>query len=188
MVKVLDTAKELPARDRAIIVLMAYTAMRTVEVNRADLADLRTEAGKLVLAVQGKGRREKDEIVVIDNPEAVDALYRWLDERGSEPGPLFLSASDRNKAGRLSLSAIRTIVKAAFKQAGITEASKTTHSLRHTAITNAVVNNAPVTSVREMARHQSIETTMIYFHEVDRVANAAESHIQYRKSGTDDQA
>ena len=106
---------------------MAYTVPRLVEVNRADLSDLRTEAGRLVLAIQGKGRREKDEIVVIDNPEAVDALYRWLDERGSEPGLLFISMSDRNKAGRLSLSAIRTIVKAAFKQAGITEASKMTH-------------------------------------------------------------
>jgi hypothetical protein len=38
-----------------------------------------------VLAVQGKGRRSKDEIVVIDNTEAVEALYAWLAQRGDAP-------------------------------------------------------------------------------------------------------
>jgi integrase len=183
MVRVLDIARQASSRDRAILTLMAYTALRTVEVHRADLADLRTETGKLVLAVQGKGRRSKDEIVVIDNPEAVEALYTWLAQRGDAPGPLFTSMSDRNRAGRLSLSAIRTIVKGMFKQAGIVDESKTTHSLRHTAITNAIANHASVTSVREMARHKNVETTMIYFHERDRIANAAEGYIQYRKAG-----
>jgi integrase len=90
----LETAgkRQAPAHDRAILTLMAYTALRTVEVHR-------TETGKLVLTVQGKGRRSKDEIVVIDNPEAVEALYAWLAQRGDAPGPLFTSMSDRNKAG-----------------------------------------------------------------------------------------
>jgi hypothetical protein len=35
-----------------------------------------------------------------------------------------------------------------FKRAGVVDGSKTTHSLRHTAITNAIANHASVTSVR----------------------------------------
>lgn len=181
IVRVLDCADELTMRDRALIKLMAYTGMRTVEAHRADLADLRTEAGKLVLAVQGKGRDEKDEIVVVDGQEAVDALYDWLAERGDRPGPLFWSRSDRNRHGRLSLAAIRTIVKHVYRLAGITEATKTTHSLRHTAITNAIRNGAPPTSAQAMARHRSLNTTMIYYHEQNRVANAAEGYIDYRR-------
>ncbi len=42
-----------------MLCLMAYTAARQIELHRADLADLRTISGHLVLAVQGKGRGEK---------------------------------------------------------------------------------------------------------------------------------
>ena len=54
---------------------------------------------------------------------------------------------------------------------------KTNHSLRHTAITNAVLHDAPLHKVKCMARHASIETTMIYYHEVDRLEDRAEGYI-----------
>lgn len=166
-------------RDRALLYLMAYTAARTIEVHRANLEDLRTEADRLVLRVQGKGRQETDEVIVITNPAAEAALHDWLGVRGNRPGPLFTSLSPRSKDARLSLSAIREIVKSYYKAAGVRGANKTTHSLRHTAITNAIQNGAPVQKVRAMARHQSIDTTMIYVHETDRVTNPAEQFINY---------
>ena len=41
-----------------------------VDLNRADLDDLRTEAGRLVLHVRGKGHTEADEVIVIAHAEA----------------------------------------------------------------------------------------------------------------------
>lgn len=166
-------------RDYAILCLMAYTAARQIELHRADLSDLATSGGKLVLNVQGKGREEKDEVLVLVNPEVENALHDWLSDRGKRPGPLFTSLSRRGPGERLSLRSIRRLVKGYYMAAGVSGEDKTTHSLRHSAITSAVRHGAPVQKVRSMARHASIDTTMIYFHEVDRVENPAEAFIKY---------
>lgn len=166
-------------RDYAIIALMAFTAARTIELHRADVANLRTDSGRLVLEVQGKGHTESDALLVIANPLAEAGVRDWLATRDSNADPLFISLSDRSRGSRLSLRAIRDLVKRYYKAAGVRGVGKTTHSLRHAAITNAVRHGAPVQKVRTMARHDSIETTMIYYHEVDRVANPAEDFIAY---------
>lgn len=165
-------------RDAAILALMAYTGARSVEVNRADLDNLRTENGRLVLYVTGKGHQEADSIIVLANPKAETAMYNWLAVRGDLPGPLFTSLSDRSRGQRLGLRALRGIVKQYYKLAGV-RGNKTTHSLRHTAISKAILNGAPVQKVQSMARHKNIDTTMIYFHEVDRLTNPAEDFINY---------
>ncbi len=79
---------------------------------------------------------------------------------------------------------MRQIVKHYYKLAGVRGERKTTHSLRHTAISSAVRHGAPVQKVRAMARHANIETTMIYYHEIDRIENPAEAFISYEEAGT----
>ena len=173
-----DATTKAGKRDLAILSLMVYTAARTVEVNRADLADLRTENGRLVLYVTGKGHVEADAVIVVANHKAENALYDWLAVRGNQPGPLFTSLSDRSRGQRLGLRALRMIVKEYFRIAGV-HGNKTTHSLRHTAISKAILKGAPIQKVQSMARHKNIDTTMIYYHEVDRLTNPAEDFIDY---------
>jgi site-specific recombinase XerD len=174
-----DRTTPAGARNYAILCLMAYTGARTIEVHRADLADLRTEGGRLVLHVQGKGRLESDELIVVVNADLEDALHSWVATRRKKPGALFTSLSMRNKNGRLSARAIRRIVKNSYLAAGVVGDRKTTHSLRHTAITNAVKHGAPIQKVSHMARHTRLETTMIYYHEIDRLSDPAEGYIDY---------
>jgi len=64
-------------------------------------------------------------------------------------------------------------------KAGIDDPKKTTHSLRHTAITNAIVNGAPIRVVQVLAGHASANTTSIYIHNVDRLQNPGEKFIDY---------
>jgi len=127
--------------------------------------------------VHGKGRYEADEVIVI-TLEAESVLRDWLSARGDKPGALFVGLGNRNR-DRLSLRAFRGIVKAAFKAAGVVGDNKTTHSLRHTAITSAVKNGAPIQAVQSMARHANITTTMIYYHATDRITRPAEDFIRY---------
>jgi integrase/recombinase XerD len=168
-------------RDCAILALMAYTAARTVELHRADLDDLATEAGQLVLHVRGKGHVEADDLIVIAHPQAANALHDWLSVRGDRAGALFTSLSDRSRGKRMSLQAYRAMWLHAKKTAGVRDkaGTKTLHSLRHTAISNAVRHGAPVQKVQAMARHANIQTTMIYYHEADRIENPAERFISY---------
>ncbi len=166
------------ARDYAILAIQLYTAGRGIELYRADIADLQTQSGRLVLMVQGKGQTEKDEPLILVS-EAAEAVRDWLAVHPKQAGALFVSLSDRSKGERLSRSATREILKRYFKAAGVI-GNKTTHSLRHTAITNALKHGVAITRVsKQLARHASIDTTMIYVHEADRLADPVEDHIFY---------
>jgi integrase/recombinase XerD len=143
-----------------------YTAQTSQTVN-----------GKLILYVQGKGHIEKDEMLVITG-EADSAIRSWLTARGKQAGALFVSKSNRSKGERLSRRALRGIIKALFDAAGV-HGNKTTHSLRHTAITSAIRHGAPAEKVRGMSRHTSLDTLMIYYYETDRIDDPAEQYISY---------
>lgn len=172
-----DTTKQ-GLRDKAILALMAYTGVRSIEVHRADYKDLHTQGGRLVLFVQGKGHIEADDFVVIANPNLESALSAWLAVRGKQGGALFCSLSNRSQDERLSLRALRFIVKDYFAKAGVV-GNKSTHSLRHTAITTAIQAGAPLQKVMSMSRHANIDTLMIYAHEIDRLEQPAEELITY---------
>jgi integrase/recombinase XerD len=177
---VLETCEDIQRgkRDRALIGLMAYSALRTIEVHRADLKDLQTKGDRLILWVHGKQRVAADEFVVISE-KAHKCLHPWLIERGKNPGPLFTSLSNRSKGTRLGLRSIRAIVMSRYCKAGVVGQTKSTHSLRHSAITNAIRNGADPKQVMQMARHKSFNTTLGYYHEVNRLNSPAEDLIDY---------
>lgn len=170
--------RQTPAgkRDYCVAVLMLYTGIRTIEAHRADLGDLRTVQQRLTLYVLGKGKQDREPVVLPQR--AIDALLDWLAARGDAPGPLFLSLSNRSPGSRLSTRSIRAAIKDAMLRAGINSERKTTHSLRHTAITKVVQTAGPM-KAREMARHENLETTMVYTHEVGRISDPGEDYIDY---------
>jgi integrase len=51
------------------------------------------------------------------------------------------------------------------------------HTLRHTGCTLAIEGGASIQQVQSHARHKSIETTMMYVHQRDRLANNAADFI-----------
>lgn len=172
--------RETPAgaRDYAILCVMLYTAARGVELHRADLADLKILDGAPVLDVMGKGHFSKDDFLYL-TIEAESSLREWILERGKDAGALFTSLSNFTKGKRLSRRAIRSIVKGYILQAGITNKNITTHSLRHTSISSALRNGAPLQKVMKLARHGDINTTLIYWHEKDRMTDPGEKYIDY---------
>jgi integrase/recombinase XerD len=177
---VLDTCEddEPGRRDRALLSLMAYCALRSIEVFRADMTDLQTKDGRTVLWVHGKGHSEADDFVVLPIPAEV-AVQGWLAVRGQDPGALFTSMSNQSRGERLALRSIRWMVKRRYQAAGVVNGSKTTHSLRHSAITSAIRNGATPMQTQAMARHKSFDTTLNYYHEVGRTQNPAEDLISY---------
>ena len=178
MIRVLNS--HLSTRNRALVFLLAYTGARGIELHRANIEDMRTDGGELVLHVQGKGEIEKDEKIILAHPDAKNSIYNYLSERKANSGPLFVSEGNRTAGERLGSRAIRRIVRDVLDDAGITSRNKTTHSFRHSAITNAIQNGASLLDAQAMARHASANTTQIYYHHLDRMTNAAEKRIDYR--------
>ena len=165
-------------RDYAMLSLMAYAALRQGEIHRADIEDLRTKGGRQVLWVQGKSSIDKDDFVVLSSI-VEEAIQDWLSVHPWAGGALFVSLANRNRGKRLSLRSIRQIVKERYMEAGVMKPTKTTHSLRHSAISAAIRNGASLTLVQAMARHANINTTMVYFHDTGRLSEPAEDFVVY---------
>ena len=166
-------------RNYALIHLLLTTGLRTIEIERANIEDIRNVANNSVLYIMGKGRDTKDEYVKLTY-ETLKAINEYLNTRNikDDKEPLFTSLSDRTNGQRLKTRSIRDIVKKAYKNIGINSDKITTHSLRHTAITLSLIGGTPLQEVQQMARHSNINTTMIYAHNLKRIESNAESNIQ----------
>lgn len=167
-------------RDYALFNLLARTGLRTVEIARAEVGDLRQEAGEAVLWIQGKGRDTKDDFVLLLD-DTLEPLRQYLSARGtaSDDEPLFCSCSDRNKGQALSTRSISRIVKEALRDIGLDDKRLSAHSLRHTAITMSIKGGASLEQAQAMARHTDPKTTMAYFHNLSRIEQGAERYISF---------
>jgi integrase/recombinase XerC len=168
----IDRSSLIGLRDYAVVALVITGALRTIEVSRADIGDLRTAGDNTVLYVQGKGREEKTEYVKV-SPEVEKAIRAYLKARGeTDPSaPLFASDSNNSKGGRLSTRSISGMCKAAMVNAGYNSSRLTAHSMRHTGVTLALLNGNSLEEAQQYARHANIATTMIYNHALDKAKN-----------------
>lgn len=165
-------------RDYAILTLMITGGLRTIEVVRADIGDLRNAGDNTVLYVQGKGRTEKTDYIKL-SPPVEKAIRAYLSARKetNENAPLFASCSNNSKGGRLSTRSISGLVKDRLKSAGYDSSRLTAHSLRHTAVTLSLLAGKDITEVQQFARHANIATTMIYNHALDKAKNGCSEAI-----------
>ena len=161
-----------------MLTLMITGGLRTIEVVRADISDLRNIGECTALFVQGKGREEKTEYIKI-SPEVERAIRTYLTKRGSkdESEPLFTSTSNNNAGQRLTTRTVSEIVKGRLKSAGYDSNRLTAHSLRHTAVTLSLLAGKDITEVQQFARHSNIATTMIYNHALDKAKNSCSEAI-----------
>jgi len=172
---------ETSPRDFAIINLLLRTGLRTIEIVRANIEDVVYKGSQRVLLVHGKGRDEKDDFVLL-----TDKTYRpladYLATRGKiKPSePLFTSASNNSKGGRLTTRTVSQIAKEGLKAIGLNERSFTAHSLRHTTAVNILRAGGSLEQAQFTLRHSNPATTQIYtatLNEERRLQNSGESLI-----------
>ncbi len=172
-------------RDYAMLVTMLTMGLRTIEITRANIEDIRTKGDATVLYVQGKGHEEKDDLIRM--PYHVETAIRdYLSVRNiaNPSAPLFVSTSNHNHNGRMTTRSIRRIVKTAFISAGFNSSRLTAHSTRHTAATLSLLNGASLQQTQELLRHKNIGTTEIYAHNIDATTNPAATDVEKAIFGT----
>ena len=178
----IDKSSIIGKRDYAVINLILHTGLRLIEVLRADTKDIKNEGENTLLYVQGKGHDSKDAFVIL-TPSVIFAINDYLNERINYTNqPLFISHSKKNteqKPQRLSTTVLSKIISVRLKESGLDNPKITPHSLRHTAITFALMGGANLQEAKELARHTNMQTTLIYAHNIDRVsAQAPEYKIE----------
>ncbi len=175
----IDTRTQDGLRDYALFNLMVRTGLRTIEIARATVGDIRQQSGEAVLWVQGKGRDAKDDFVLL-LPETLKPINQYLATRkiSSDSDPLFASHSNRTSGAPLATRSIRRIIKSIFRGIALDSDRLSAHSLRHTAITLSIRGGASLQQAQAMARHTDPRTTMVYLHNLDRVQSGAERCIK----------
>ena len=173
-----DTPKS--KRDFAIISILVIGGLRTIELERALIGDLDQE--KKILYVLGKGRDEKNEYIKIPSYvlEAINDYLKTRPDGADKSAPLFISESNftaNKEVKALPKESISRIVKTAFRNVNLDSSRLTAHSLRHTTATLNLKNGGTLEETRELLRHSSINTTMIYAHIIDREKNQSEQRI-----------
>ena len=167
------------ARDYAIVNLMVRTGLRCIEVVRANVGDITYKGGQRVLMVQGKGRDEKDNFVILTDA-AYNPIREYLNTRTGidDNAPLFASESRNNDGGRLTTRSVSGIAKQGLKSVGLDNKVFTAHSLRHTAAVNILRAGGSLEMAQYTLRHSNPATTQIYtatLREEQRLNNGGET-------------
>jgi len=148
-------------RDRAIILTLLDTGVRCSELMQLTLGDLDLEAGRLRV-LHGKGNKQR---VVPFASRCRDALERYLEVRGRDPGPLFLVTSAGAHRGlrpgvALRSNGLKQMLRRRGGEAGVTKVHA--HRFRHTFATWAIEQDARELDVQYLLGHSSPDMVRRY--------------------------
>jgi integrase/recombinase XerD len=139
-------------RDKAILELLYSSGLRASEL--CDL-DIRDTSGFQIMVRCGKGGKTR---TVPLTQQAYNTMAEYIQERGTQPGPLFQTLMQK----KLRRQLLSKIVTSYAKKAGIE--GVTTHTLRHACATHLLDQGADLRLIQEVLGHSSIASTQRYTH------------------------
>lgn len=143
-------------RLRAIIALLIFQGLRTIEICRLDVNDI--DLVNSVALISGKGRDDKELIHL--HPETTKALTAYLRSSYVKDGSLLYSLLGKRQYQRLTTRGLRMIVSNLFETLGI---DRTVHGCRHYYVTKLIeAYKSDLTTVAKFTRHRSLETLNVY--------------------------
>jgi integrase/recombinase XerD len=164
-------------RDYPMIYLMLVTGIRSIEIRRAKIKDLRMIGGKQILYVQGKGRTSADEFVKISDG-LHQAIIDYLNKRKDKNPYLFISHSRRSNVPYLSRTFFLRMLRRVLKESGLEYTHITPHSLRHTAATMNLLRGGSLAATKQLMRHSNLSTTLLYAHNLEMIHDDSEKQIE----------
>lgn len=154
-------------RNIALIELLWSSGPRRGELSAVCLADVDLDRGQLRLQATKNGRPR---VVGVGNA-AREAIRAYLDqERGYEPGPLFLAQGRKP----MTRSAVASVIRRLSHAAGVTVAA---HDFRRGCASRLLERGVPVDVVAHQLGHRSLTMTLIYGEE-GRTRRSLEAYHQ----------
>ena len=146
------------ARDKAIVELLFFCALRSSELLSIDLEHY--DRPHCLVSVRAKARWDRETVFI---PLRVrDSIDEWLEHRGEDDGPMFVSfnASARASRQRLTYRGLYDLVSRLGREVGI---RCRPHGLRHAGITEALrLLNGDILQVMSFSRHRDPRTILAY--------------------------
>ena len=194
----IDRSTENGKRLYAMYLLAITGGLRTIEISRADVGDIKTVGGRTYLYVWGKGHDDKDAPILII-PEVKEAIQEYLSSRPDKytaKSPLFVASGNKGRPGtkiykrddlgnyvldengkkivdhlsdgRMTPTSISALFKEMLVKAGYDSDRITAHSIRHTSGTGAYKATHNIYLAQKHQRHTNASTTEIYVHAEER--------------------
>ena len=160
------TSSHHAIRNQALLTLSFKLGLRIKELASLTIEDVYQD-GKIkptlhLTSDMTKGEKHRD--IALTNPKVITDLLALIKQRQADDvifttqAPLFKS----QKGSRFSANALSRVLKDIYLNAGLDKASS--HSGRRTLITKLAENNIDINSIRQIAGHTSLNTTMRYIH------------------------
>lgn len=168
-------------RDKAILLVGFYGALRRSELAGIDVEDLKfTRLGLLITLRKSKTDQfDQGQMIAIPmvkdkNLCAVTALQKWLDISGITTGPVFrgLTKGHHVRKTRISDKSIALIVKHYAGLMGMNPDDYGAHSLRHGFATSAAQHHVEERQIMRQTRHKSQAIVRRYIDEADRLIDS----------------
>ena len=186
-----DTSKPLGMRDQALLFVYFKTACRSNAISKAKAGDLERTDTDWYLVVTEKGNRTRRLALM----ESAPFVLHWIERAEIQNDPLtpLFPALDRDRktpttrhlAGRTILYTIKKYARQVGLEVDrLDRRGICTHSLRKTALNNALKHGAKIEQVQQWAGHQDIRTTQEYveYHAKDAETAARFNQIRPRSS------
>jgi integrase len=146
-----------PRRGYAVVRLALDLGLRSIEINRLQLADIDWRTGTVTLR-RTKSLRQDVLPLPVTTGRALEAYLRHERPKTSD-GAVFvrhLAPYDQP----IGVNAIRRVIRDAFRRVGIPHGR--THALRHTLACRLVAQGGSIKEVADVLRHRSLNTSLIY--------------------------
>jgi site-specific recombinase XerD len=150
-------------RDRAILATLLYHGLRRSELCKLRVQDYRFQIeGVPHLSVEGKGDKERFVRLHDFAAELIDDYLDAAGHGGDDNGALFRPLRNSRGGGMEGAITPDGVYKLVQHYALALGVKIRTHSLRATAATNALRNDADIAKVQEWLGHANISTTRLY--------------------------
>lgn len=165
-------------RDKALLLVGFYGALRRSEIVGLDVEDLRfTRLGLLITLRKSKTDQfDKGQLIAIPKVKntdvcAVTALKRWLEVSRITTGPVFRGFTKTHKVRktRMADKTVADIVKHYAALIGMDPKEYGAHSLRHGFATSAALEHVEERDIMRQTRHHSQAMVRRYIDEADRL-------------------
>ncbi|MEM9409744.1 MAG: tyrosine-type recombinase/integrase [Planctomycetota bacterium] len=155
-------------RDRAILAMFAYMALRVDELHQINVGNIVRDGEHTAVRIKGKGNEWRSGVMP---PIASQAVNQWIAAAGIDENrraPLFRATNSRGGLGRdgfrverLSIRSIQRLIKRYCQNVGIDDAVSV-HSMRVTAATEADKAGVPLIDIQHWLGHKDPRTTLRY--------------------------
>jgi len=146
--------RRIRERDIAIVVLFLHTGLRVSELAKLELANVDLDRSQIKITRKGN----KEQYLHL-NGEAAEALVNYSANRPqAQNGSFFVGTN----GGNLTRSYVYGLVRRYLKLAGIDKSKRGPHILRHTFCTRLHQKGVGPFTIKDLAGHKSLNTTMRY--------------------------